>query len=214
MSQQIMEFLIVGGPVVWLLIIMSVLALTVSVVKILQFWHLGAECDKSVRHALLAWSKHEIDKALKVLSDKRLVDQLVKYCMQAICAKQQDIKSIREEVERRALNQLAQLKNHLRLLEVIATISPLLGLLGTVLGMITAFQQMEAAGSQVDPSVLSGGIWQALLTTAIGLLVAIPALTLHNFLERKVERITHLFNDAITQVFTSTDNQVINEGSN
>lgn len=78
--------------------------------------------------------------------------------------------------------------------------SPLLGLLGTVLGMIVAFQQMEAAGAQVDPSTLSSGIWQALLTTAVGLGIAIPAIAVHNWMERKVERVAIRMNDAVTQV--------------
>ena len=85
---------------------------------------------------------------------------------------------------------------------MIASLSPLLGLLGTVLGMIEAFQQMEAAGSQVDPSILSGGIWQALLTTAVGLAVAIPVVIMHGFFERKCDRIAFLLDDALTRVFT------------
>lgn len=116
-----------------------------------------------------------------------------------------DVALIREEVERSAINQLNQLRSFLRPLEIIASLSPLLGLLGTVLGMITAFQQMEGAGSQVDPSVLSGGIWQALLTTAVGLAVAILVVTMHSWLERKIERIANNINDAVTQVFTSQE---------
>ncbi|MEB3734988.1 MotA/TolQ/ExbB proton channel family protein [Halopseudomonas pachastrellae] len=68
--------------------------------------------------------------------------------------------------------------------------------------MIVAFQNMEAAGSRVDPSVLSGGIWQALLTTAVGLAVAIPTVAVHSWLERRVERVAAAINDAVTQVFT------------
>jgi biopolymer transport protein ExbB len=97
---------------------------------------------------------------------------------------------------------LHELRAFLRPLEVIATLSPLLGLLGTVLGMIVAFQQMEAAGRQVDPTVLSGGIWQALLTTAVGLAVAIPVVAVHSWLERKTDRVAHHMNDAVTRVFT------------
>ena len=81
------------------------------------------------------------------------------------------------------------LKSGLRPLELIAGIAPLMGLLGTVLGMITAFQAMEAAGASVDPSVLSGGIWAALLTTAIGLVVAIPTLALHAALDSWTDRL-------------------------
>ena len=74
-------------------------------------------------------------------------------------------------------------------LEVIGTLTPLLGLLGTVLGMIAAFRAMEVAGSQVDPSVLSGGIWQALLTTAMGLAIAIPVMAAYNWMDRKSQRV-------------------------
>lgn len=203
MYQQVMDFLIVGGPVVWLLMIFSILAVTISLAKSIQFWSLGVERKQSVEAALAEWKKGNVQAALQSLSNKNATDQLVRYCIEAMAQKQHDIALIREEVERQALEKIAQLKSYLRPLEVIATLSPLLGLLGTVLGMITAFQQMEAAGAQVDPSVLSGGIWQALLTTAVGLVVAIPALTFHNALERKIERVMHFFSDAVTQIFTN-----------
>jgi biopolymer transport protein ExbB len=69
--------------------------------------------------------------------------------------------------------------------------------------MIMAFQKMAAAGNQVDPSVLSGGIWQVLLTTAVGLTVALPVVAVHTWLERKIERVASLMNDVVTQLFTS-----------
>ena len=71
-------------------------------------------------------------------------------------------------------------------LEIIAQVSPLIGLLGTVIGMIDSFNELELGGSLVDPSILAGGIWTALLTTAMGLIVAIPALICHYFFERKI----------------------------
>jgi biopolymer transport protein ExbB len=71
-----------------------------------------------------------------------------------------------------------------------------------VLGMIEAFQRLQAAGSQVDPAILSGGIWQALLTTAVGLTVAIPVVLAHAWLERRVEHCGHQMEDAATRVFT------------
>lgn len=202
MKQSVVDFFVVGGPVVWLLMFFSVIAATIALAKFIQFWVLGAERKKSVNQALLSWKNKQSKTAIQQLKPKYLVDKLVHYCMESLTTKRLETHLIREEVERRAIAELSNLRNFLRPLELIATLSPLLGLLGTVLGMITAFQQMEAAGSQVDPSVLSGGIWQALLTTAVGLVVAIPALTLHNWLERKIERVTHLINDAVTQVFT------------
>lgn len=71
-------------------------------------------------------------------------------------------------------------------LEIISQTSPLIGLLGTVVGMIDSFNQLELGGSVVDPSVLAGGIWTALLTTAMGLIVAIPALIFYYFFDKKI----------------------------
>ncbi len=75
-------------------------------------------------------------------------------------------------------------------LEIIAQVSPLVGLLGTVIGMIDSFNELELGGSLVDPSILAGGIWTALLTTAMGLIVAIPALISHYFFDKKLTNIT------------------------
>lgn len=201
-KQKIIDFLEVGGPVVWILMVFSVVALTIVLLKLWQFAALRAESTKRADLALTQWRAGAAEKSLALLNEKRPIDALVGYTMRAMMAAEANVEVIREEVERRAMNRLSQLRAYLRPLEIIATLSPLLGLLGTVLGMITAFQQMEGAGNQVDPSVLSGGIWQALLTTAVGLAVAIPVVTLHSWLERKVERIAHNMNDAVTQVFT------------
>lgn len=202
-QQKIVDFLQVGGPVVWILMVFSVVALTIVLLKLWQFSALRAESLKTTNLALAEWRNKSVEGALEKLERKRPIDSLVAYSMEALVNGSMTADLIREEVERRAMNLLSELRSFLRPLEIIATLSPLLGLLGTVLGMITAFQQMEGAGNQVDPSVLSGGIWQALLTTAVGLAVAIPVVTLQSWLERKVERIAHNMNDAVTQVFTS-----------
>ena len=78
-------------------------------------------------------------------------------------------------------------------LEIISQVSPLIGLLGTVVGMIDSFNELELGGSLVDPSILAGGIWTALLTTAMGLIVAIPALISHYFLDKKVSSLSENF---------------------
>ena len=79
---------------------------------------------------------------------------------------------------------------NIRGLEVIATISPLMGLLGTVIGMVQAFSKVAEYQGQVDPGLLAGGIWVALLTTAAGLAVAIPAVIMLHYFEKKIEVIT------------------------
>lgn len=82
------------------------------------------------------------------------------------------------------------LSRYLSTLAVLGSTAPLLGLLGTVLGMIKAFIVVENMGGSVNAAVLAGGIWEAMLTTAFGLLVAIPLLFFHNYLEGRIHRIS------------------------
>ena len=118
-------------------------------------------------------------------------------------AASRDERHVQDEVERVARLKLDGLERGLPLLSLVATVSPLLGLLGTVLGMIEAFQQLETAGDRVDPAILSGGIWEALLTTAAGLTVAIPAAAFFTWLQRAVDVAGQHMENAATQVFTA-----------
>ena len=85
---------------------------------------------------------------------------------------------------------------------MIATTAPLLGLLGTVVGMIDAFQALQEAGSRADPAALAGGIWEALLTTAAGMAVAIPAGVALTWFESIAARLQGDMETAATRVFT------------
>lgn len=198
------ELLLRGGPVILILLAMSVLALTITLVKWIQFSWLRINSNDAVLDALQHWRNGDNRAALDRLDRKkrrptsRVVSTALRGIMQG-----HDESLVREEVTRVAKDQIESLKSWLRPLELIANLSPLLGLFGTVLGMIEAFQKMEQAGNAVDPSVLSGGIWQALLTTAVGLAVAIPATLAHSWLERSTERAAHSMEDAATRVFTT-----------
>lgn len=198
---QAIELAEIGGPVVWILIVASIFALGIVLVKLWQFAVLRTESLKDVNDSLGLWRERKVEAALQSLNDRRPISKIVRHAMEGVVEKKQR-EQLQDELRRQANELIHQLRSFLRPLEVIANLSPLLGLMGTVLGMIHAFQQMEAAGSQVDPSVLSGGIWQALLTTAAGLAVAIPTAAVHSWLDRKVERVTHAVNDVVTQVFT------------
>jgi biopolymer transport protein ExbB len=199
---QLQQFLNVGGPVVWILLGFSVLALSILFLKLWQFSRLRPESSPRLEHSLGLWRRAHIQEALDALKGQGPINEVVSLAMAGLNSGG-DTPLLRDELERVASLRLNQLRAFLRPLEVIAMLSPLLGLLGTVLGMIGAFQQMEAAGNQVDPSVLSGGIWQALLTTAVGIAVAIPVTLAHSWLERKTERVAALMSDAVTRVFTS-----------
>jgi len=77
------------------------------------------------------------------------------------------------------------------MLSIAASVLPLMGLLGTVLGMIKVFSRVAQAGDAADISVLAGGIWEALLTTAAGMAIAIPVMLFYHFFKRSIEKIAH-----------------------
>ena len=87
-----------------------------------------------------------------------------------------------------ALSLLDVMSRHVRVLETSVQAAPMLGLLGTVLGMIAAFNEMSVSGGAVDPTALAGGIWVALSTTALGLTIAIPFYFFTSWIEGRIER--------------------------
>lgn len=200
----LINLLEIGGPVALVLLIFSVLALTIVLLKLWQFTVLGIGRRRFIDTALEYWRDGDPGQALGILSRVRNpVAQVLEVAIRGRWRSPDSESRVREEVERVANAWLESLRRYLRGLELVATLSPLLGLLGTVLGMIEAFRRLEEAGQRVDPAILSGGIWEALLTTALGLAVAIPAVIVLNWLERVIERLAHRMEDAVTQVFTS-----------
>ncbi len=101
---------------------------------------------------------------------------------------------------REAARQLRHHERGLKLLATIGAISPLIGLLGTVWGMVKAFAKMASMGESVSPADFADGIWTGLLTTVAGLLVAIPAVTASRIFESKVDRLNHDFNELFSHL--------------
>lgn len=191
-----------GGPVVMILIAMSVLATAVILLKLWQFSRTNVGRSHNGRKALHLYKEGKTKEALAAA--KRARSPVGEVLARAIRGLQRGVPEakIREELLRYGGEVLENLRGGFRILEVIASLAPLLGLFGTVLGMIEAFQELEAAGNQVNPAILSGGIWQALLTTAVGLAVAIPVVAVLNWLERRVDGLAHEMDNLVTQVFT------------
>ncbi|MCA8928412.1 MAG: MotA/TolQ/ExbB proton channel family protein [Alphaproteobacteria bacterium] len=191
-----------GGAVVAVLLLMSVVALAIVLAKLLQFRAAGLWRRAAAAEALALTRAGRRQEALaSAASSPHPAAQALARVLtgQALGL---DADAIRAEVGRYGNKALEDLRSWLRPLEVIASLAPLLGLFGTVLGMISAFQALEAAGSQVNPAILSGGIWEALLTTAVGLAVAIPAVAALNGFERLIERTAHAMEDAVAGAFT------------
>ena len=199
---QAMNMLDIGGPVVAILFVMSLAATTITFAKLMQFFSFRLGRKSVARNALMLWrAGRQRDAVQLAASSPNPAAQALAHAMRGQLRGIEEAK-IREEVVRVGGEMLESLRSWLRPLEVISSLSPLLGLFGTVLGMIDAFAELENAGSQVDPSVLSGGIWEALLTTAVGLAVAIPMVAVLNWLERSVDRTAHEMDNAVTQIFT------------
>jgi biopolymer transport protein ExbB len=197
-----------GGPVLITLIVLSVVALTIVLYKSFQFIMLLGQGNSFVPVVLKHYRARHYEDALRILARRRSpVARVMDVAIIGHARADLNEYMVREEIERVAALYVERMRSYLRGLEVIGTLSPLLGLLGTVLGMIDAFQQLEHAGSRVNPAVLSGGIWEALLTTAAGLVVAIPTLAMLNWFERLVQKTAHDMENAVTQVFTGAVNE-------
>jgi len=201
--ERAVELVVAGGPVVVLLVLMSVAALTIVFLKLLQFHHMKIGDRQAASEALRLCLMGSPQRAIACAG--RSPNPVACAIALVLAGRARGIADaiVREEVLRYGNDVLEGLRAWFRPLEVIGSLAPLLGLLGTVLGMIEAFRQLELAGSQVNPAILSGGIWEALLTTAVGLAVAIPAVTAQNYLDRRVERLAHEMEDSVTRIFTA-----------
>jgi biopolymer transport protein ExbB len=96
---------------------------------------------------------------------------------------------VEEAIENAGRQEVSKLEKGLPILATVAGIAPLLGFLGTVTGMITAFMTIQDLQGSANPSDLAGGIWEALITTAFGLIVGIPALAFYNYFLNAVKKL-------------------------
>lgn len=201
--QKALDFIVLGGPAIWAISALSVATVALILWKVWNLLVLGAWSGGGVaRLATTNWQIGKREEAIVTLQARRTCRAVV--CHSAMTSQLSDgydQQSAHAETTRVAAGQLAQARAGLRALELIATIAPLLGLLGTVLGMIAAFQALQEAGSRADPSLLAGGIWEALLTTAAGMGVAIPASVALTWFESVVDRLQREMEDLSTRIF-------------
>lgn len=198
----LIQFLDRGGPALWLIGALSVLTLALILWKLWRFALMGVWSGAATARAVELWAAGQSDPAIATVSGRRSLRARLAHA--AMAARLDDTlgpDAAREETARVAKADLAEARRGLRALELIAAIAPLLGLLGTVLGMIEAFQTLQDAGSRADPSALAGGIWEALLTTAAGMAVAIPASMALSWFDSIVERLQADMEDTATRIF-------------
>jgi len=204
----LMEFLARGGPALWLIALLSVVTLTLILWKTWRFLSAGAWAGQATQLAVSHWVKGDRDAALSGLAGRHgLRARLALAAMQNRANARLSNDDAREETAREAKVILHEARSGLRALELIATIAPLIGLLGTVLGMIEAFQALQDSGSSADPAILAGGIWEALLTTAAGMAVAIPAAMALSWFESVADNVQADMEDAATRIFTAPEPQ-------
>ena len=199
-TERARSFLIDGGPSIWAIAALSVVTVALILWKIWRFILAGAWSTRMSNRAVTAWESGDTRIALDIIRTRRGIrSRLARAAMQARIDHEES--AAREDVARVAKNLIAKQENGLRALELIATIAPLLGLLGTVMGMISAFQALQEAGSSADPSLLAGGIWEALRTTAAGMAVAIPASAALTWCEATIDSIRRDIEDLAARIF-------------
>ena len=174
-----------GGIIFSILLVMSAVGVTLITYKFIEI-NFFNDLDLQIFEQDLTNTSNISDFRqlidLKPSSDKKM------FLIETLNIIEEDTSKALKEQEIETLLQKKYLSSQkfLPSLEIIAQVSPLIGLLGTVIGMIDSFNELELGGSLVDPSILAGGIWTALLTTAMGLIVAIPALISHYFFDKKL----------------------------
>ncbi|HEY9019920.1 MAG TPA: MotA/TolQ/ExbB proton channel family protein [Paracoccaceae bacterium] len=192
-----------GGVVMWIIAGLSVLTLALILWKLWRLSLSGLWRRIQAERAVALWVVGQAGDAQAMLVAPRGIrSRVVAQAMAALRDPSLTRDAARDEVLRVARRELNAARSGLRALELISTIAPLLGLLGTVLGMITAFQALQSTGAQADPTILAGGIWEALLTTAAGMAVAIPAGVALVWIESLTDGVQADLEDAVTQIFT------------
>jgi biopolymer transport protein ExbB len=190
-SLSFIEYMNIGGSIMWIILCLSVMALALTIERMIFFISASANPEELEKAFGEAVSHGDIEAARRAVSGRSSIHRLFSAVYAHWTLDSEDIKML---VEGQVRRELYRWEKNLGLLEVIARVSPLLGLLGTVLGMVEMFQTLNLGGT-VSADAVTGGIWKALFTTVAGLIVAVPVIIAHGLLlsgvnkeEEKLER--------------------------
>lgn len=193
-----LAFLLKGGFWIWPILLCSIIALGIIFERLLYLSRINGI------------DRQDIISIKKFLHEGNTADAL-QYCKNnngpaanlmeiIINVHSKEITEIEKIVTQGGSRIIRSLTKNLNALSVIGDITPLMGLLGTVTGMMNAFMTIQESGGRVNASLLAGGIWEALITTAAGLTVAIPTLVIFHYFERKVNDIVNVMKDAASEL--------------
>lgn len=184
-----LHYLKVGGPILWVLAVISILTLAVIIERIVFFSLNEKYVGKDFRNQIVKLvGENKLDKAISLCQEKKsCVASSIAIFLERANKKLevQDYENIIKEI---ALEELSPFESKLNCLASIIGIAPMLGLLGTVTGMIKVFINISKYGSG-DAAIVADGIAEALLTTACGLIIAIPTIVANNYLNRRLEKV-------------------------
>jgi biopolymer transport protein ExbB len=195
------KLVVLGGPLMLPLLFCSIFAVAIIVEKLIYF--------QKIKMDIVLFKKKifELIKENKIKDAVLLCDQspapvahVVKAGIVKFGSSREEIK---ESIEEASLFEIPKLENRMSALATIAHISPLLGLLGTVVGMATSFHAIHEHSASMNPLTmgdLAGGVYQALLTTVVGLMIAIPTYVAYNFMVSHIHSVINEMERTVTEL--------------
>ncbi|MEA2039941.1 MAG: MotA/TolQ/ExbB proton channel family protein [Thermodesulfobacteriota bacterium] len=180
-----LDFLAKGGVLVTPILFCSVLALAIFLERLIRFTQIrrrGVGPAEEIARHIRNGEDHQAYELARTSNSP-----MGRILAQALEVKNQDRETLETVMSHASNNEVRSLSRYLQALATIGNIAPVLGLLGTVTGMIKAFMVIQQMGGKVNAAVLAGGIWEAMLTTALGLAVALPTMVAHSYLVSRVD---------------------------
>lgn len=194
---NLLEMFWKGGVVMIPILLCSVLALYVTIERLLALRRAQMDVGQFLLKVKSIFQRGDAGAVLTFCSQKDA--PIANIIRKGILKHDQGDQKVREAVEDAGRAEVYHLEKRLSWLASIAGIAPMLGFLGTVTGMVSAFQRIESLGGIVNPSDLAGGIWEALVTTVFGLIVGIAAFAVYNYFVTRVARFVHDMEYATTE---------------
>ena len=195
-----LHYLEVGGPILWVLVIISIGAFAVVLERIVFFARNEKNVGSNFKDEILSLvASKKLDEAIALCDTKKsCVASAVKKFLQK-APKGIDVQDYEFILKEITIKETSPYESRLNLLASVISISPMLGLLGTVTGMIRAFTNISKYGAG-DAAIVADGIAEALLTTAAGLMIAIPVIVVYNYLNRRLEKMENEIDDVVTNI--------------